>query len=136
MKKHLSAWSREPIIVPRWVLTAKYVAFTVLGILTVIGGIPTIALATFDSFTTFMSAGLVLASFVGTVASFRRDWEWVEKWAALSIAAILSTWAVAAIWRAASEGDVGRVAGAFAVVVVAMLPAARALDLLGKAGSR
>lgn len=134
MKKHLRAWSREPVVVPRWMLTAKYLAFVILGILSIWSGIPTITIATFDTFTTYMSVGLSVASIIGVVTSFRREWEWVEKWAALCIAAFLATWAVSAIWRAAAEGDIGRVAGAYAILVTAMAPTARAFGVMTRAG--
>lgn len=134
MKKHIVAWSREPVIVPRWMLTMKYLGFVVLGILSSLGGIPTIAHATFDSFTTYMSIGLVVVSVVGVASSFRRDWEWVEKWAALSIAAFLATWSVAAIWAGFADLDLGRAAGAFAVLLLAMLPASRSFGLMTRAG--
>lgn len=135
MKKHLSAWEREPDVrIPRWLVTAKYVAFIVLGALAIWAGIPTLTLATYDMFTAVMSVGLILASTIGAVASSRMDWEWVEKWSALVIAAFLSTWALASIWRAVSEGDLGRVTGAYAILVIAMLPAARSFGLMTRAG--
>lgn len=117
-------------------LTAKYLGFVVLGFLTFAGGIPTLSIVTFDSFTTWMSGALVLASITGVVASFRRDWEWVEKWAALVISALLSSWAVAAILRVFVEYglDLDRAGGAFAVLLLAMLPAARSFALMTKAG--
>jgi hypothetical protein len=134
MKKRFIAWSKEPIHVPRWMLTMKYFAFAILGLLSFIGGIPTLSIATFDTFTTAWSGGLVVAGTVAAITSIRRSWEGVEKWAALIVAALLFTWAVAAIIRAASEADISRVAGAFAVLVISMLPAARAFGLMRRAG--
>lgn len=137
MKKHLSAWEREPDVrIPRWLVTAKYIAFIVLGGLAIWAGIPTLTLATYDMFTTVMCVGLIAASIIGAVASSRMDWEWVEKWASLVIAAFLSTWALASIWRAISEGDIGRVTGAYAILVIAMLPAARSFGLMTRAGRK
>lgn len=136
MKKHLEAWSREPIVVPRWMLTLKYFAFAVLGFFSVIGGLPTLNAATFDTFTTFWSALLVISALVAMVASFRHSWEEVEKWAGLVVTSLLTTWAASAIWKAASEGDLGRVAGAFGVLVIAMLPAVRVIGLMRGAGAK
>lgn len=135
MKSHITLWSKQPaVLVPRWVLTAKYLGFCILGFLAFAGGIPSVALATFDSFTTYMSAGLCVASVIGVVASFRQKWEWIEKWAALVITAFLATWAVSATWRAFAEGDLDRAAGSFAVLLVAMLPALRSFGLMTRAG--
>lgn len=134
MKKQSALWSREPIHVPRWMLPGKYFAFMILGVLSVIGGISTLELATFDAFTTYWSAMLVLSSAVAMVLSLRAEWESAEKWAVLVIASLLISWATAAIIRAATEGDVGRIAGAFAVLVISLLPATRALGLLRNAG--
>lgn len=136
MKKLIDAWSKEPIHVPRWMLTAKYVSFAVLGALAVWSGIPTLQVVTFDAFTTGWAALLVLASILAAVFSFRREWEEGEKWASLVVSSLLATWGSAAVIRAIIEQDVGRVAGAFAVVIIAMLPSARALGLLRRAGVR
>lgn len=134
MKKHLLAWSKEPIVVPRWMLTVKYLAFAILGALSIYGGIPSLSQATFDTFTVYWGAALVLASASAAVASFRREWEEWEKWTSLILFALLSSWSVAAIWRAASEGDITRVAGSFAVLIISMLPGTRALGLMRVAG--
>lgn len=134
MKKHLALWSREPIHVPRWMLTAKYFAFMILGILSVIGGISSLELATFDAFTTYWSAGLVVSAAVAMVLSMRKEWEPKEKWAVLIVASLIVSWATAAIWRAAVEGDLGRITGAFGVLVISLLPVTRALGLLRNAG--
>ena len=48
--------------------------------------------------------------------------------------ALMMTWAFAAIWRAIAEGDWGRGAGAFGVLIIAMLPAVRVLGLMNVAG--
>ena len=114
----------------------KYFAFMVLAILSVIGGLPTLNVATFDTFTTFWSGILVVSSLVAAVASFRSTWDTCEKWAGLIVTSLLTTWAVAAIWRAASEGDWGRVAGAFGVLVIAMLPGVRVVGLMRGAGTK
>lgn len=130
MKRRLLSWSKDPIHVPRWMLTGKYAAFVVLGILSFIGGIPSLTLATFDTYTAYWSLGLTAASFVAMIASFRKAWEPGEKWFALIVAGLLMSWAGAAIWRAAVEGDISRVAGSFAVLIVSFLPAVRAFGLL------
>lgn len=130
MKKRLLSWSKDPIHVPRWMLTLKYVAFAILGILSFIGGIPSLTLATFDTYTAYWSIGLVVCALIAAVLSFRKAWEPREKWFALIVAGLLMSWAVAAIWRASVEGDITRVAGAFAVLVISFLPAVRAFGLL------
>ena len=134
MKKRLTNWFKDPILVPRWLITLKYLAFAILGALSVIGGIPTLALATFESFTTYWSAGLIVAAVIAAVASLERRWEEAEKWSGLVVFALLASWSVAAIWRAASEGDVDRMAGAFAVLIISGLPGARVLGLMRGAG--
>lgn len=135
MKRRLEDWSRDPIHVPRWMLTLKYFAFVILGVLAVIGGIPTLNSLTFDAFTTGWSGGLVIAAAIAAVASFQKHWEGLEKWAALVVTALLVTWAIAAMVRAVGEGDVGRMAGAFSILVMSMLPAVRVLGLMKTAGA-
>lgn len=130
MKKKLLSWSKDPIHVPRWLVTLKYAAFAILGLLSFVGGIPSLTLATFDTYTAYWSLGLIACSLVAAVLSFRKGWEPGEKWFALIVTGLLMSWAVAAIWRAAVEGDIERVAGSFAVLVISGLPGVRAFGLI------
>jgi hypothetical protein len=54
-----------------------------------------------------------------------------EKKGALVVWALLSTWAIAALARALFvEPDIDRLSGAWSVVLISMLPGARAFGLL------
>jgi hypothetical protein len=129
-KKLADWWDRNPIIVPRWLLTVKYLGFVILGILTLIGGIPSLQLFTFDGYTTFWAIAVITVGVGAAVGTFRGSWEGYEKWAVVILTGLLMTWSVAAIIRSVFEGDIERLAGSWAVFMLSMLPAARAIGLL------
>lgn len=136
MRHKLLRWSKTPIFVPRPVLTLKYIGFVILGIFSALaGGIESINRATFEDYTFFWSYAVIAVSFVATVSSFREGWErHLEKWSALLLFGLLSSWSVAAVIRAFAEGDLNRVTGAFAILLLSMLPGTRAFGLLRKWG--
>lgn len=133
MFRKIKQWHKDPLVIPRWLLTAKYFSFAVLGLLGFLGGLPTLDLLTFEGYTAGWSLLLIVFSLWGAWHSTSEAGEPKEKWGAVAVFALLFTWAVAAIIRAIAEGDVGRISGAYTVLVISMLPGVRAWDLLRKA---
>jgi predicted membrane channel-forming protein YqfA (hemolysin III family) len=119
-------------------LSAKYLGFIILGIISLVsGGIESINLATFDGYTFFWSYGIIISAAVAGFGSLREVWEGgIEKWGALALFSLLGVWSVAALIRAIGEGDLARVNGAVAILLLCMLPGARAFGLLRKHGIR
>lgn len=130
MRKKLISWGKTPIFVPRWMLSAKYLGFIVMGILFLLWGNVTLQLATFDLYTKFWAVGLILSAGISLPWSIHDKFEHYERWSALILAGLILTWSVAAIWRAFTEGDFSRIPGAWAVFMVGMFPMARAFGLL------
>lgn len=134
MKKRLKHWVQAPVVVPRWFLTMKYASFMVLGVLAFQGGIQTIDLVTSPVYTVAWSGALTLSALVGVVTSFQAKTENAEKWAAVALASLLLTWGAFSIYRATTEGDSGRLTGAWMVLICAGLPLVRALGLMRASG--
>lgn len=134
MFSKIKQWHKDPLVIPRWLLTAKYIAFAVLGFLVLLGGLPTLDLLTFSGYTVVWSLTMMAASLWGAYYSLNEQGEPRERWGSLIVFALLFTWAVAAIVRAVVEGDLGRISGSFSVMVISMLPGVRAFDLLRKTG--
>lgn len=131
MFRKIKEWHKDPLVVPRWLLTAKYIGFAVLGFLVLLGGLPTLDLLTFDGYTAVWSGVLMLASLWGAYYSLSEEGEKREKNGAIVVWAMLTTWAIAALARALFfEPDVDRLSGAWAVVLISMLPGARAFGLM------
>lgn len=130
MRKKLIHWAKTPIFVPRWMLSAKYIGFVVLGLFILLWGNPTLSLATFDGYTTFWAIGVMATATFSLPGSFRERYESFEKWTALILAGLVTTWSVAAIIRAVNEGTFERIPGAWAILMLGLLPAARAFGLL------
>jgi len=131
--RKIKQWHKDPLVIPRWLLTVKYFSFAILGLLGFLGGLPTLDLLTFEGYTSGWSILLIAFSLWGAWHSTSEAGEQKEKWGAVAVFALLFTWAVAAIIRSIAEGDVGRISGAYSVLVISMLPGVRAWDLLRKA---
>lgn len=126
-------WHKDPLVVPRSLLTAKYVAFAILGVLVGLGGLPTIDLLTFHGYTALWALALLGASVWGAAFSFSEAGEKREKAGAVGVFVLVFTWALLAMWRALFGPDgveLERIAGSWAVVIVSMFPGARAFGLL------
>lgn len=109
----------------------KYASFMVLGVLAFQGGIQAIDLVTSPVYTVVWSGALTLSALVGVVTSFQEN---AEKWAAVVLASLLLTWGALSLYRAATEGDSGRLTGAWTVLICAGLPLVRALGLMRASG--
>lgn len=136
MFRKIKQWHKDPLVVPRSLLTAKYIGFAVLGLLVLLGGLPTLDLLTFEGYTSVWAGFLILSSLWGAYYSLHEEGEKREKNGAIVVWAMLTTWAIAALGRALFfEPDIDRLSGAWAVVLISMLPGARAFGLM-KGGSK
>lgn len=133
MKKRLTSWGADPLVIPRFVLTLKYAAFVVLGVLGLVAGVTSLQLTTFDGYTFVWSSGIVLSAAAATWASVRSRWEPTEKWAAVILTGWMAAWSIAALVRIAIFGE-GSATGAFALFMLTFLPGARAIRLLKQSG--
>lgn len=129
-------WSKTPVIVPRWMLTAKYFGFIILGAFSAFsGGLRTLNVVTDELYPTLWSFGVITLGAVALVGSLREKWEChVEKWASLVLFGLLLSWAFGSMFIAFNEGDLARATGAFAILLLSMLPGVRAFSLLRQWG--
>lgn len=131
MFRKIKQWHKDPLVIPRSLLTAKYVGFAILGLIVLLGGLPTLDLLTFEGYTALWAILLMGASAWGAFYSVHESGEKREKSGALVVWALLATWAIAAMARALFiEPDIDRLSGAWSVVLISMLPGARAFGLL------
>lgn len=131
MMSRIRNWATAFLAIPRWLLTVKYGLFTVYGILASIAGAPTLANSVGESYAFVWSIGLALTAAIACVASI---WdgprgEQIEKWAAIAVVALLSAFLVGAVDLAVA-GDTNRVSFSVLVLIVTLLPAARAAALI------
>jgi hypothetical protein len=129
-----ATWWLEPLIIPRWMLTAKYVGFAALGVVVFVGGLPTLNFVTPDGYRPIWALCVGISAAVAAVLSVKPSWEPAEKWAAVVLVAWLAVYLVAAIVLAVEEPRSGRWAGVIIVGMVTMLPVTRALSLLWRSG--
>ena len=139
MRKYFQKWITEPLIVPRWMLTAQYAFFVILGILAAIVGIPSFDLTTWAGYVTPWSAAIVLSASLAFFASLDQSRErHMEKWSVVALVSLLFAYLTSAWIPTFTGGDVnlGRVIFCWLVTGVTILPAVRAGDLLRRYGLR
>lgn len=131
MFRKLKQWHKDPLVIPRSLLTAKYVGFVVLGFLVMLWGVPSLDVLTFDGYTSLWGLLLLISSGWGAFYSLSESGERSEKMGAVVTWALLATWAIAAFIRAVFvEPNLEALAGAWSVLLISMLPGARAFGLL------
>lgn len=133
MFRKIKQWHKDPLVIPRSLLTAKYVGFAILGFLVMLWGVPSLDLLTFDGYTALWGFLLMISSTWGAFYSLGEKGEKSEKMGAVVTWALLATWAIAALTRAIFvEPNLEALAGAWSIVLISMLPGARAFGLLKK----
>ena len=127
----IKQWHKDPLVIPRSLLTAEYVGFAILGVLVLLGGLPTLDLLTFDGYTFLWVTLLTGASLWGAYYSVHETGEKREKLGDYGGFILLFTWAIAALFRALFfEPDIDRLSGAWSVLLISMLPGVRAFGLM------
>ena len=69
-----NAW--EPIAIPRWAITAKYLAFVVVGVHAFVSGVPSLDLTTPDGYAPIWAGVIAFFAAVGAVGSLKPKWQW------------------------------------------------------------
>lgn len=127
----IKQWHKDPLVIPRSLLTAKYVGFAILGFLVLLGGLPTLDHFTFEGYTDVWAGAMLLSSLWGAYYSLSEAGERREKRGAYGVFILLFTWAIAALLRALFfEPDIDRLSEAWSVLLISMLPGVRAFGLM------
>lgn len=116
-----NAW--EPIAVPRWAITLKYVLFSAVGLAAFFAGVQTLDLSTPAGYVPVWAAFMSLGAILGTVGSFRPKWGWVEAIGASILFAFLIVLTVLVF-------DRGALTVGLLLVIVNVLPGVRAFFLV------
>lgn len=132
--------AREPITIPRWALSLKYLGFVALGVATSFAGVPSLQEATWRAYTIYWAAALTVVAVFAALGSLRAEWEAIEKWGAVGISSILSAYTFASIvitshmFETGDPGAPGRVAFTIILGIINMLPIGRSISLLRRTG--
>lgn len=131
MREHI----RSPIVIPRWVLILKYALFVLMGLSVWWASAPAVDALTPDWYTPVWALGVTLSATVAVIGSARERWESLERLAAVALASLLIVYAVSPIVLVL-EGDADRAAFSVVALVVCLMPAARAVQLIKRTGIR
>ena len=129
MREH----QREPIIIPRWVLTVKYAVFILLGVTVFIASSPAVDEVTPDWLTPIWGIGISVSAVIALVGSLTQRLEVLERWACAVLASLFLVFALAPIVLVI-QGDEDRAMYSVIALGFALLPIARAAQLLSRTG--
>lgn len=131
MMKRIHEWATAILVIPRWLLTVKYALFAVFGVVALIAGAPSLSVTAGAIYAFYWAIALVIAAVVAFIASLyeSKRAEAVEKWAAVALVALLSANLAGAI-SLVGLGDLNRAAFSVLILLVTLLPAARAVALI------
>lgn len=131
MRTRIQNWAHAILVIPKWLLTVKYALFVLFAIITGFAGAPSLGDTAGDQYAFVWSIALVLSAFTACVASGfdTNRAEQVEKWAAVALVALLSAYLTGAI-SLVSFGHLSRAATSVLLLIVTLLPAARATALI------
>lgn len=125
MRNHL----RQPITIPRWLLTAKYFVFVLVGMAVLNTNPPALTSIYETPVTAIWAICLIVVSIVAFVGSLRTVWEHgLEKWGATLIFVLMAVYAFAPI-ALVLNGDPDRLAYSTIAILVSLLPYARSVQL-------
>jgi hypothetical protein len=135
MKTRLHNWASAILVIPRWLLTVKYALFALYGVVTAIAGVPTIAESVDTVYAFIWSVVFTVVAALAAFGSISEKYECLEKWAAVSMVALLSSLLVGAI-ELVGLGDLNRAGFTILVLIVTLLPGARGAALIVATTSR
>lgn len=115
-----NAW--EPIAVPRWAITLKYLLFAACGISAFFSVIQTLDTATPEGYIPLWAACMSIGAIIGAVGSFRPKWGWVEAVGALIVFAFLIVLTFLIFAR-------GSIPVGILLLIVTVIPGVRAIFL-------
>lgn len=134
----IAAWAEDDVQIPRWLLTVKYAALTLLGVVVIFASQPSIEQFT-DSevWTTGWGYGIALsaaACLVGSVSA-RKAYERIERVASVALMSLFVIYAIAPLWLVIVEGDLDRASLSVVAIALSIVPFARMLTLLRSTGT-
>jgi len=126
-------WGLAPIVIPRWVLVAKYACFILLGGVIFAASSPTLQDVAGDFWTGLF--GLCIATTAGgaLIGSIRLRWEVLERWCVMVLSGLLLGYAIAPV-SLVLAGDMDRATYSTIAVTLSLLPASRAWMLIRRTG--
>ena len=124
----------SPIIVPRWMLTAKYLLLAILGVAVMYATSPSLEITGGDLLSPIWGALMMVASLVAAVGSVSPQSEVLERWSSSVVAILLVVYAFSPLLIILTTGDADRLAYSVTALALSGIPTARAWYLLKRTG--
>lgn len=122
-------------MIPRGVLSAKYIVFVALGLSVYVAASPSVNDISPDWFTPIWGLCIAAPALVAAFATFSEKWETLEFWALAVLVPCLVAYPIAGI-TAVLEGDKDRLAFSIIAIVVCILPGWRLWMLVRELGKK
>lgn len=132
MLRHL----RDVIVIPRWLLTAKYAVFVLVGVAAFVASSPSAEEVSPNWVPPIWSILLAAASLSAMIGSLSRKTELLEQWSCVAVASLFLFFATAPVIVAILRADPDRILYGAIALGFSLLPILRAVQLLSQVGKR
>jgi len=122
-REHFMRTAWEPIAVPRWALTIKYLMFVIVGLAAFIVGSPTLSLVTFAGYEPVWAAFVALGGILGFIGTLKPVWGYIEAIGGSVLVSFLAVLILSLIFRDAFVV-------AFLLINLCVIPTVRAVFLI------
>lgn len=135
-KSKLAIWAWSPTIVLRISLAGTYLLWVYCAVIAFIAGVPIFDLTTPRGYTPVWAVLLGVSGIVSLVGSTTDAWQRVERWASLTLSAMIMPYIVALNSVGWIEGDLNRQFAGGVAIIAGILPFTRFIYLVAQSGKR
>lgn len=130
------AWALAPAIVLRVSLVTEYLLYCYGSAIAFIAGVPLFSLVTWEGYTPVWAVLMGTSAVIAAIGSVSDRWDRIEKWAALSLTAMMLGYAGGMNLVGFAEADLKRQFVGVVAVIAMVLPATRFAWLAAQSGKR
>lgn len=127
-------WAWSPVIVLRVSLAATYMMWFFASIIAFLAGVPVLTLTAPEGYTSIWAAFLGVSALVSAIGSTTDKWQKLEKWASLSLSAMLLAYVGGLNIVGYISGDLDRQFVGAVAIIASVLPITRFIYLAAQTG--
>lgn len=133
MMHRFRTWGFAPIVIPRWVLVAKYACFAALGMVIFADSSPSMQHVSGDFWTSLFGVCITITALGALIGSIHARLELLERWSVLALSGLLLGYAIAPV-SLVLGGDLDKATYSTIAVTLSLIPASRAWMLIRRTG--
>lgn len=135
-RTRVGMWAWSPVVVLRVSLASTYMLWLFASIIAFFAGVPVFNLTAPEGYTSIWAVLLGISAFVSAIGSTTDRWQQLEKWASLSLSAMLLAYVGGMNFVGWLEGDLDRQFVGAVAIIASILPVTRFVYLAAQTGKK